>query len=81
MDYLALNEITALTIILTRLITLRRNHPIKLSLLSVIYWLAIVICCILIVRLLDGRILATRAQLAFIVFFGVIAWIDKILKN
>lgn len=81
MDYLALYEITALLIILIRLITLRRNHPVKLSVLSAIYWLAIVVCCILIVRLLDGRILASRAQLAFIVLFGVIAWVDKILKN
>ncbi|HEY4438294.1 MAG TPA: hypothetical protein VGN40_19245 [Lelliottia sp.] len=81
MDYLALYEITALLIILIRLITLRRNHPVKLSVLSVTYWLAIVVCCMLIVRLLDGRILASRAQLAFIVLFGVIAWVDKILKN
>lgn len=81
MDYLALYEITALLIILTRLITLRRNHPIPFSLLTATYWLAIVVCCMLIVRLLDGRILASRAQLAFIVLFGVIAWVDKILKK
>lgn len=81
MDYLALYEITALLIILTRLITLRRNHPIAFSLLTATYWLAIVVCCMLIVRLLDGRILASRAQLAFIVLFGVIAWVDKILKK
>lgn len=81
MDYLALYEITALLIILTRLITLRRNHPTALCLLSVTYWFAIVACCMMIVRLLDGRILATRAQLAFIVLIGVLAWIDKIFKH
>lgn len=81
MQAITIYESITIFIILYRLIMLRSRNKYKSGGIRFIYWLAVVVGCVILVRLTDGRIIADSLQLALMVLVALGLWADEIFKD
>ncbi|WP_312583993.1 hypothetical protein [Atlantibacter sp.] len=74
------SELLMVLLIITRLAQLRRIHMHKPALVRLVYWLALVSCAILLVRLMDGRITATFHHVQCLLLIAALIWQGTIIK-
>lgn len=81
MDIKIFYEIAALILVIARLITLRRKNGMAFSWVNFLYWTGILCSCVVIVRLVDGRISANTTHLAIIILIACVIWFKEFVKD
>lgn len=81
MNAITIYETIAVLIILFRLVMLRIKHRGKHCVVRFTYWLAIVISCMILIRLTDGRMIANSHQVALMVLVALALWADEFLND
>jgi hypothetical protein len=81
MKAITIYESIAVLIILCRLVMLRSRYNHKPLSVRFTWWLAIVVSCMILIRLTDGRIVADTLQLSLMVIIALRLWADEIMKD
>lgn len=81
MNITTIYEMLIVIIILSRLVMLRNAHRQKSIKVRFCYWLAIVAYCSILIRLTDGRIIASSLQIAGLALIALALWADQFFRS
>ncbi|EKY3120767.1 hypothetical protein SMY46_004299 [Cronobacter turicensis] len=81
MKAITIYESIVVVIILCRLIMLRSRNNHKPRNIRFTWWLAIVVTCMILIRLTDRRIVADTLQLSLMVLVALALWANEIMKD